>query len=381
MIYYIGHYASKKELCYRYAVASAVTKMDYVLAVLENSYGNIEILSRSFPIKKFEASNIIIQKCGNSSTLRFFSSLSSDNSVLKKIANKVSEYRLKKYCLKNIGKNDVVVLYHSSNDFKIIGLLKNLGCKVILEIEEIYTDVKYNQKIKIDEFKTINLADGYILAVESLRKILPQNRPYIVINGTYKTEVDKSVSFNDSKIHCIYAGTFDETKGGAAAAAAAAEFLPSNYHIHILGFGTEKQKNNLLALIDRVQKKAKCTLTYDGLKSGEEYITFLQKCHIGLCTQIPDAKYVETSFPSKILVYLANGLRVLSVRIPAVEKSDVGPLLNYYDKQTPEEIANAIMKIDINDNFNPREHLKKLDENCGKALKDLINVVQNENNR
>lgn len=91
------------------------------------------------------------------------------------------------------------------------------------------------------------------MSVKNLLNEIAQNRPYIVINGTYKTEVDKSVSFNDSKIHCIYAGTFDEIKGGAAAAVAA-EFLPSNYHIHILGFGTEKQKNNLLAVIDRVKK-------------------------------------------------------------------------------------------------------------------------------
>ena len=46
-------------------------------------------------------------------------------------------------------------------------------------------------------------------------------------------------------------------------------------------------------------------------------------------------------------MYLANGLRVLSVRIPAVENSAVGGILYYYDKQLPQEIANAIMDIDV----------------------------------
>lgn len=168
---------------------------------------------------------------------------------------------------------------------------------------------------------------------------------------------------------------FDPTKGGAAAAAAA-EFLPEKYHVHILGFGTEEQKKQLQELIASVQKKTKCTLTYDGLKGGEEYIQFLQKCHIGLCTQIPDAKYTETSFPSKVLVYLANGLRVLSVRIPAVENSAVGGILYYYDNQSPQEIANAIMSIPMEEGYNSRQLLNQLDKDCENNLKRLMGIIE-----
>ena len=196
-----------------------------------------------------------------------------------------------------------------------------------------------------------------------------------MINGTYHAEPDRHVSFNDKKIHCIYAGTFDPTKGGAAAAAAAAEFLPENYHVHILGFGTEEQTEYLKKQIAEVPKKAKCTLTYDGLKSGEEYIQFLQKCQIGLCTQIPDAKYTETSFPSKVLVYLANGLRVLSVRIPAVEQSSVGDMLYYYDEQKPEKIAEAIQSIDMNLPYDSRERLEMLDKKATKDIQELLKEI------
>ena len=137
----------------------------------------------------------------------------------------------------------------------------------------------------------------------------------------------------------------------------------------------EEQKERLLHQIENVQRKTKCTLTYDGLKSGEEYTQFLQKCQIGLCTQIPDAKYTETSFPSKVLVYLANGLRVLSVRIPAVEESAVGKILYYYDKQSPQEIANAIMRIPIEGNYDSRKLLNQLDKACEKDIKWLMEKV------
>lgn len=297
-----------------------------------------------------------------------------------KVAGKLHYYyrrgQLKQF-LSGLTSNDTVIAYHSLQTADIFYTYKRKkGFRFVLELEEIYQDVvNCGAKKAAWERKVITAADGYILATEALSKEIPAGRPYIVVNGTYHSEPERDVCFNDGKVHCVYAGTFDPTKGGAAAAAAA-EFLPENYHVHILGFGTEEQKKQLQELIAAVQKKTKCTLTYDGLKSGEEYIQFLQKCHIGLCTQIPDAKYTETSFPSKVLVYLANGLRVLSVRIPAVENSAVGGILYYYDNQSPQEIANAIMSIPMEEGYNSRQLLNQLDKDCENNLKRLMEIIE-----
>ena len=104
----------------------------------------------------------------------------------------------------------------------------------------------------------------------------------------------------------------------------------------------------------------------------------MQSCQIGLCTQIPDARYTETSFPSKVLVYLANGLRVLSVRIPAVENSEVGGILYYYDTQSPQEIANAIMNIPMKEDYDSRRLLNQLDKDCERNLKRLLEKIDDE---
>ena len=117
-------------------------------------------------------------------------------------------------------------------------------------------------------------------------------------------------------------------------------------------------------------------MTFDGLKSGEEYIQFLQSCDIGLCTQIPDAQYVNTSFPSKILVYLANGLRVISVDIPAVRNSEIGGELFYYKKQNSKEIAEQIMNVDTNIEFDSRNLLIELDRKFKHELKKLIQDIE-----
>ena len=194
------------------------------------------------------------------------------------------------------------------------------------------------------------------------------------MHGTYNVEKQIADKFDDGKIHCVYAGTFDPRKGGVAAAAAAAEFLTEKYHVHILGFGTEKDRKLLINTIEDVKAKTDCTITFDGLKSGEEYIKFIQSCHIGLSTQNPNAKFNATSFPSKVLSYLANGLRVVSIKIRALETSDVNDLLYYYEDNDPQKIAEAVMTVDVTDNYDSRAKINELDKQFKQDFNKLLRV-------
>ena len=348
--------------------------MDYIATVISKN-DQVEIISASGVLGKSTDSAKLIE-LRDEVRLRLFTSIGRRNKLIGKISSGLTRTLLLLYLLYGTHAGEPVIVYHSlAYKYVIFVAHKLRKFRMILELEEIYQDVVACSKfIAYWERKVIASADGYILATEALSKQIPEGRPFIVINGTYKFEPPRNVHFDDNKIHCVYAGTFDPTKGGAAAAAAAA-FLPQNYHVHILGFGTEEQTENIKKRIAEVQMTANCTVTYDGLKSGEEFIQFLQKCHIGLCTQIPDAKYTETSFPSKILVYLANGLRVLSVRIPAVEQSDVGDMLFYYDEQKPERIAEAIQNIDVDLPYDSRQRLKELDERATCEMKEIIRKV------
>ena len=184
--------------------------------------------------------------------------------------------------------------------------------------------------------------------------------------------------FTDGKIHCVYAGTLDPRKGGAAAAAASALFLNGNYHIHILGFGNEKEKKEMYDIIDDISKKTEARITYDGLLSGDEFTSFIQSCDIGFSTQNPDAAFNSTSFPSKILTYMVNGLRVVSIRIPAIEKSAVGKFMYYYDEQTPENIANAVKSIDLADGYDSRKELERLSCEFTDKLSLIIDCTRRE---
>ncbi len=284
--------------------------------------------------------------------------------------------------LMKLGKDEKFIVYHSLGYMKLIDFAHRIKkFHLVLEVEEIYSDVSGDFKCREKEVAFLKSADSYILSTELLNEIINRDKkPYVVIYGTYQSEKDRECKFENRQlykkdvpeIHCVYAGTFDFRKGGAAASIASAAFLPSNYHVHILGFGSESDTKKIKALLKNCEKEYKCKVTLDGCLSGEEYIRFIQSCDIGLSTQNPAADYNNTSFPSKILSYLGNGLRVVSIRIPAIEKSSIGHYMYYYDRQEPKEIANAILKVDINEPYDSRGLLRELAEEFETQIAELL---------
>lgn len=381
-----------KYICYydindresRKYVLSAKNKIDYILSALEGKVNeSIEIVSMSTTLSRHYQSGKL-ERLSQGVTLKLFPSFGRRNAATRLLDYILFPLYLFIYLLFNTRKNEKVIVYHSPYGYAPIEMAKKIKkFKVILELEEIYADVAGKEKRRNSELRFAQLADGYIFPTELLNgEINKSGKPTVIIHGTYQVEPqrecknaeEKMQSGGNKMIHCVYAGTFDPRKGGAAAAAAAAEFLPEGYHIHILGFGSENEKKIMRDAICEIAKKSKAKVTYDGLLTGEDYIRFIQSCDIGLSTQNPDAAFNATSFPSKILSYMANGLRVVSIRIPVVEQSAVGDMLYYYDKQTPEEIAKAILSVNMQDEYDSRGIIRKLDKEFQNNLATLLEI-------
>ena len=361
----------------RQMAISATNKIDYICSALKKNNYEVDLISPSWTNNNrgFHKGEVIDTRDGI--TIRTFASFGAKYRIQRICKYIFSLSQLLFFLLVNTKNGEPIVVYHSlslSLPIRIVKYFKKV--KVILEVEEIYQDVQsHSEYMTKSEYKIFKSADGFIFSTELLNnKINKTNKTYITINGTYQVEQDRKCKFNDGKVHVVYAGTFDPRKGGGLAAAAASAYLPKNYHVHIIGFGSSDDTYMLLKKIDEISKKTEATITYDGLLSGEEYIQFLQKCDIGLSTQIPEAAYNETSFPSKILSYMANGLRVVSIRIKAIEISEVGHAVYYYEEPTPEAIANAIISIDLNELYESRELIRKLDVNFTQSIKKLLEV-------
>ncbi len=354
----------------RLSILAATNIIEYISSVLGESGKKVSIISPSWttnPRGFYKSETYVLNE---STEVKLFATFGAKTKVTKVLSRYFSLVSLLFYLLLNTEQNETVLLYHSPALIGVIKAVKRVKrIRLLLEVEEIYGDVSGRQRERKREIRFFRCADAYIFPTVLMNELInTSSKPYLIMHGTYKAEPDRDCKFNDGKIHCVYAGTFDPRKGGATAAVTAAEYLDSNYHIHIIGFGSGEDKSNLLNMINDISKTTECILTFDGLLSGEDYIRFIQSCDIGLSTQNPHAEYNDTSFPSKVLSYLANGLRGVSIRIKVLETSTINDLLNYYEENTPQAIASAIKSVDIKEAYDSRNRIRELDKKFVKEL-------------
>lgn len=367
LTYYSNNQCKEK----RNIALSSVNKVEYILKKIINETP-ITVLSASNSLEGISKKSIIKTNCGVPVILPF--SMGKKNLINKIIDRFIIKAQLLWWLIFKLKSKDTLIVYHSLGYMKIVSFAKKIKkFKLIIEVEEIYGDVLNNNYTIKKELNFFKLADSYIFPTELLnQKINVKNKPYVIIHGTYNVEPKLVNKFNDGRIHCVYAGTFDSRKSGCIASVTSSLYLNEKYHIHIIGFGTKEDTEKIIKSIEGISNKTKCKVTYDGCFSGEEYLKFIQKCDIGLSTQNPIAKFNDTSFPSKILSYMANGLRVVSVMIPVVETSSIGKYLYYYYEQSPEKIAEAIKKVNFNDEYDSRKIISELDIKFQRELKSII---------
>ncbi len=257
---------------------------------------------------------------------------------------------------------DTLWVYHSLPLMGPVHLLKRLRpFRLILEVEELYGDVLEKEELRRRELAFFSLADAFLFPTEELNRLgNPGGKPYVLCHGPYHTD-PPGEKWKDA-IHVVYAGSADPRKG-VFLAIQTAKYLPETYHIHILG----KKTPEVVAALETVHPR--CTLTHDGILRGKAYRDFLCRCHVGLCTQDAHAAFENSSFPSKILTYLACSLQVVCPDIPVLKHSGVGDLLHAYPADTPQAVADRIRTIK---NTAGRERIQALDSAFLAQLRELL---------
>ena len=384
IIRYVGFYDldKYKEENRNYAI-SAKNKMDYIISSLEKLKRNVEVISPSWSGNSdgiYAERNIVFRKKSRLIIPRTFGAKSKFKRIWR-ILN--SWIWLIGYMIKNVEKKETIIVYHSLMLIVPIVIIKKIKkINLILEVEEIYTDVlEVNRFFKYLEKKFINQADSYILSNDFLeKKIINKDKSKIVLYGIYENSInidlngleeDVERNFNKDKINLVYSGVIDANKG-AFKSVQIGEFLSELYHIHIIGFGSEENILKLKKYILEVNKNTKCKITYDGIFIGDDYKSFLRKCDIGLCTQDKNASYSETSFPSKIMSYICNGLKVVSVKLNSIVKSKIVNEINLYEDEDPKKIAELIKKIQLNGKKEKNKFIEELDNEFKYLLNKMI---------
>jgi len=358
----------------RVSSPAAISKMDYICSSILNAGYKLHLISPSWfydEVKNKPLLRKTVLKVNSKKQITFSPSIAFSGRITKFIKIFFSLSWLFFFLLKNAKKNEKIIVYHSPWLCLPVLLAKKIkGFYLVLEVEEIYSDVSslhsFFDKL---EMKIFDAADSFLFSTDLLVDKIAKGRPNYVIYGSYTVNEIFAEPLQDGKIHILYAGIIDQIKAGAFNAIESALFLNENYVLHIIGFG---EVDILKKRIEEVSPVSACKILFDGAYYGDDYIRYAQQCHIGLSTQKMEGKYLETSFPSKILSYMGLGLRVVSGKVDCVEKSKIGNQIYFYENDFPEEIAGAIQKIDVNLPYNSRETIKLLDEQFINELRTNI---------
>lgn len=355
---------------------STVAVIDYIAYTLNRLEIPVEIISPAETRKysgKFPKRSELI---ADGIKLTQGASSGYKSNILRSLTKIRSRLWLVKYLLKNTKNNEVILCWDSPVLYEPLLIFRKLNrknVKVLYFASEIFQEVLQLGRIKKKmEWKLFNDADMLLVSTKKLEKrINTTGKQTVVLHGTYRLTNEYNGKFDDGMVHVVYAGIINATKGSGKAVEIAS-YLPSNYHINIIGYGKKEDIDILKESIARSNSANLCKITYDGTLSGEEYNRYLQKCDIGICSQDSNATYNESSFPSKILSYLSNGLRVVSINLNVVHDSEIGEVLYYTESDLAKDFAKTIMNIDLSMTYNSRKVIEKLDKKFIIELSDLL---------
>jgi hypothetical protein len=360
----------------RLADAAASTKIEYISNALAAAGFEVLILSPTFVQKAnklFQYTSASVQKIREGVCCYFGPVLSYSS----RVSGLMLKVWLCLYFLRNIRKGDTVIVYHSLWYADLVRWLKVLlRFELILEVEEIYTIAfKLPGSTLKKEKKIITRADKYIFCNDLMSTLLQidKGKQWTVVYGQYTyLQGIRTKLFTDGKMHVVYAGSIDRLRLAAHKAVSAAAFLPDNYVIHVLGFGSMDVIEEVKCLIAESNNIAACKVIYEGAKYGEEYSAFLSSCDIGLNTQIAEGDYMRYAFPSKLLVYFSHGLNVVTAKLETLPLSKLDPILNYYKGDDGKNIAEAILNAKLFTQQNIMDILGGLHEDLVSSFQKLL---------
>ncbi len=375
-VHYLGYYVTESQRNKLQLFPSCFSKIEYVADKLEQLGAQVRLVSAA-SAKKGKLFRGGQHRLSDKRTLRYFSSFGIRGALFRKLNVVWLRFQLLLYILFCVKKQDVLLVYHSLFYAPVLkAAQKYFGKKFILEIEDVFSSVTEGaKKFKAYEWEFFKYADSYLCVNDILAKKLPSDKKKIVSYGNYSV-YPKFAQPDAEYIRLVYAGVIESYRGAALMAVEAMRHLDARYRLDIMGFGSEAEVEKLKMLLQEMnrEKGYEC-VRFLGMLQGEAYYTALQRCHIALSTHKYDEENMESAdhtFPSKLLVYLGNNLRIVAQEIDCLTTSAIRDAIAFYPIADSASIAKTIEAIDLNANYSSTEFVEKLDADFVEKLNKLL---------
>lgn len=374
-VFYVCFYAEAEVENKIIVYPSVISKIDYIVDAVKSARKEVVLVSVAPSSKgKFSGYKKTID---SHETHIYLPSRTSKNKFLKKLYFIKQSIEIFLFLRKNVKENDTVLVYHSLHHLLWIKLYNRFAKgKLILQIEDVFSSLTEKAKRqKKQEWKLFNRMQKCLCVNDILYEDLKNVPSKLVSYGNYNLPPQYKKQ-EDGKIRAVYAGVIEQERKAAFKAVQAAEYLPTNYEIHILGFGTQENISSLKEKIDEInQLMGRSAAFFQGKKTGEEYWRFLQNCDVALSTHTYSKDTLESAdytFPSKVITYMANNLPVVAQRLSVLEKSAIAENMVFYDHAEPREIASAIITAFGKKHTSSRNTIQNLDHEFKKAIKSFL---------
>ena len=288
------------------------------------------------------------------------------------LAGKTAWTFLRLYALFKFKKNDVVITYHSLMYHTFWGKLRDIiGFTWVPQVEELYClsrlehlDEKFVEK----EERMFKEGDKFLFVNDMFAKKYANGKEVAVSYGNYNVFLEKDI-FEGEKIGVVYTGIINQDRG-AFKISDAMQYLPDNYELHILGYGTANNMEEMLHCIDNVNKGCE-KVFYDGTRIGQEFTEYLSKYQIGISLMDVSEQVSDNAFPSKILAYMGHSLFVVSSKCSSIMNSRLADSIFFCD-DTPQDIARAVLEVPV---YQKNTNAQKLKELRAEFLNDLSRIL------
>ena len=373
-VHYIGWYITPQSWGIYNCVVAGMMKMRYVADQIQKAKCDLHILSlvdkqatgfyRSYK-EDYERMHI-----------HYVGGVGGKNPLMGRINSIIKHLTFIFYVLFKTSQKDLIVLYHSYYYTKLLAKLQRfIKRDIVIEVEEIYGynalgDMSWvdDEIAQIKKFKTFTCVNDGIPQILGLK---PED--YVVIYGSAVFPKRTVGRFNDEKIHVVYSGTLDYQKMGGPMALEVARLLSSKYMLHVTGYARKSEDE--VAIKKRIAEinteLGEERIRYEGFLSEEDLDKLLFSCHIGLSPNVLRPNFANSTFPSKIVSYMCHDL-ALVISYATAYDFPISEGWVFYHEQTPECIAEAVMKAEVKPIGYYVPRLEKMNENVITFFKEQL---------
>ena len=159
--------------------------------------------------------------------------------------------------------------------------------------------------------RVISLSTCYVFLAEKMNeKLNPKGKPYVLMEGLCDPDEFPAISRTHNH-SIIYAGNLDDGNGAWQLIQAFQKWNPSDYSLEIYGDGDDEER-----IRDAADRSG--NIVFGGLLKNSEIVEKLSSAALLVNPRPTSSPFVQYSFPSKTMEYMASGTPFASTRLPSI---------------------------------------------------------------